>query len=279
MPAIQNAAIEYACTRLKDHGSRLYQPRSTPASIKKQSWTLQGSQQAVHGRRLTSTSLSPFVLAMLKPGDRALRLSRHPPSRGAHAEDLDPRRDHQSAEDIPSLITKAAQQGAAGWILDPRRTSSGVHVLSMLAGLQPLLGNGKMLTFQMSRARRTAWLENGALVEHFGCGSMQVDERLNEPDAPVALLVDHGTDGAGEGLAIAFTGRRHTCLIGERTAGSNEWGHYQTLSDAAALLVIDSQIKDRQGRGYPKGLTPEVSPFPRPQQSPPLRRILTLQLR
>ncbi len=79
-----------------------------------------------------------------------------PPRRGAHAEDLGPRRDHRWAEDLSTLTTKAAQQGAAGWILNPRRTSVGVHVLSMLAGLQPLRGNGKILTFQMSHARPTA---------------------------------------------------------------------------------------------------------------------------
>jgi carboxyl-terminal processing protease len=185
-PSATYPAIVYACTQLKDHSSHLQQPVDTPVAIQIQSRTTEiTAQQAAHGRRLTSTAPSPFLarqsflLAMLKHGDRHYAYLVVPFSERFHTEYADPRLRHKWAEELYSLVSNASQQGVQGWILDLRGNTGG-YLAPMLAGLQPLLGNGEVLNFRGPDTKHTMSIKDGASLDQFGFGHTSTEERIDE---------------------------------------------------------------------------------------------------
>ncbi len=262
-------AVAYACTQLMDHGSYLIEPAATPAQIQAESsQRIRISQQALHGRQLIARAGSPFsgrrllVLATLNMQHRRFAYIVIPSSRLIHAEDDAPGPRHKLAESLFSLILKGTAQGVHGWILDLRGNAKG-HVQDMPAALSALLGEGKVLTLRGPDSSQELRIHGAEVVEHTGFRHTWVDEhldenvRLNQEQAPVAILVDRATRGAGESLAIAFKGRPNTYFLGERTGGATEWGPHFLLPDGAILAIMSEQVFDRHREAYPEGLQPD----------------------
>jgi len=76
--------------------------------------------------------------------------------------------------------------------------------------------------------------------------------------APVVVLTGHGTSGAGECVAIAFKGRKHTWFIGEPTAG-NAIGKvgYPIVPGQVEIFIAETMPMDRSGRRYSRNLIPD----------------------
>ncbi len=89
-------------------------------------------------------------------------------------------------------------------------------------------------------------------------GNVEEKQIPDETKAPVVILLDRGTQSAGESLAIAFEGRKRTLFLGERTAGLTDSGTYWDLSDGAVLSIMSQRVYDRRGHDYPEGIEPET---------------------
>jgi C-terminal processing protease CtpA/Prc len=82
---------------------------------------------------------------------------------------------------------------------------------------------------------------------------------LQIPVRPVAVLIDGGTAGAGESLAIAFAGRRDERFIGSPTSSGAESVLHRALPDGALLWIPRGLEEDRHGHLYPHGVQPDVN--------------------
>jgi carboxyl-terminal processing protease len=269
-PAETYPAITYACLHLKDHSSHLEAPNGTPIAILNRIGSIRMlAVKEAHGRKLISDEPSPFadrssiVLAMLQSRGQRYAYLVIPYSAYPHRLDSDPRRHNEWAEDLFHLVTVAKQRGAQGWIVDLRGNTGG-YLSPMLAGLQSLLGDGNVLTLRGPGAKNRLSIKNGAVLNRAGFGRESVEANveekqiLDETKAPVVILLDRGTQSAGESLAIAFEGRKRTLFLGERTAGLTDSGTYWDLPDGAVLSIMSQRVYDRHGHDYLEGIEPET---------------------
>jgi C-terminal processing protease CtpA/Prc len=77
---------------------------------------------------------------------------------------------------------------------------------------------------------------------------------------PVAVLIGPVTGSSGEFIAIGFSARQKTILIGEPTAGfttANE-GFELPGKDNGIVLAV-SEAMDRNGNFYPNGVKPAIT--------------------
>ena len=147
----------------------------------------------------------------------------------------------------------AAARGDArcGWVLDLRNNGGG-NMWPMLAGLNPLLGDGP-LGFFVARdgSRSTPW--NARLPTGYSLA-----QQLRGLDSvPVAVLYGPNTGSSGEAVAIAFVNRPNTRSFGLSTAGFANANENLRLADGATVYVMHALDADRLGKVYGKQLEPD----------------------
>jgi C-terminal processing protease CtpA/Prc len=134
----------------------------------------------------------------------------------------------------------------------------------MLAGLEPLLGEGRV-----SGARNrtgVSWSElRAGKAEMVGPdGAPQVIAQTNAwaplpglDRVPVAVLIDDATASSAEGVAIALRGRANTRFFGAPTYGVSTSNEGFKLSDGANLVITTGVMIDRNGHDQAHGVTPD----------------------
>lgn len=153
---------------------------------------------------------------------------------------------------------------ACGYVVDLRGNGGG-NVWPMLAGLEPLLGEGRV----SGRRDRTGlhWTElhdgQAQMVEPGAAPQTVAHTRawakLNGLDArPVAVLIDDGAASSGEGVAVAFMGRKNTQFFGEHTYGVSTSNEGFKLSDGVNLVITTGVMTDRSGKDHADGVAPDV---------------------
>jgi len=138
-------------------------------------------------------------------------------------------------------------EGARKLIIDLRLTVEGA-AYPMLEGLSPLLGNGYFL----GNADCTGKILDMTRVDA-PAGRSKLGTRT-----PVVVLTGHGTGRAGECIAVAFRGRKHTIFIGEPTAGHTTAGNGHWIVNGQVQIVIaETMLADRTHRTYPRNVIPD----------------------
>ena len=128
----------------------------------------------------------------------------------------------QYSNELQRIIRALKQtKKVKGWVVDLRDNTGG-NSSPMVAGLEPLLGEGPL-----GRAR-------------------------------VAVLVNGETASSGELVAIGFIGRKNAVLIGQKTRGLCTSNEAYELSDGAALWISTTVFADRSGNQYENGITPDI---------------------
>ncbi|MFK2876673.1 S41 family peptidase [Rhodanobacter hydrolyticus] len=147
-------------------------------------------------------------------------------------------------------IGKLAPQVRCGWIVDLRGDTGG-NMYPMLAGLRPLLGDGKLGGFRDADGRMGTFAASspfdpaapaGPALEH----------------APVAVLYGPHTASSGEVVAVAFRGRPGTRSFGRPTAGLSTANTGFDLPDGSRLFLTTAVDVDRTGQAYGDKLQPDV---------------------
>lgn len=164
----------------------------------------------------------------------------------------------------------AAGPRACGYIVDLRGNTGG-NMAPMIAGLGVLLGDGPVGGYvgREGAGGGESWVVRGdRLMLRSGAGE-QVLLRVpgwtalpGAATAPVAVLIDGGTASSGEITAIAFAGRKRTVRFGAASYGVSTATSGFALSDGANLVIVDSLVRDRTGRRYPDGVTPDHATDP-----------------
>jgi carboxyl-terminal processing protease len=141
---------------------------------------------------------------------------------------MDPSEYDQASQRLLDSLYALEAEGARKFIIDLRLNAGGT-MFPMIAGLSPLLGDGR------SSAKRGM---------HAG--------------SPVVILTGHGTSSAGERVAVAFKGRKHTWFIGEPTAGDMTGNvRHWIVNGQVSIVIAETMLADRKHRCYPRNLIPD----------------------
>lgn len=273
-------AIAWACRQLHDRDrqcNKLMLPDWATASERA---SVQAAWQAAAPdprQELTSVPISPFAsrtkpdAALLRTADgKRYALLTLP---GSWIGTPYPRsaKDTLSAEhwaaELRLYIIKLNDAHPDGWIVDLRGVDGG-DLDAALLGLGPLMGSGVVLDYSNSSGIDTPWFYDNNTVgvqttDTQGNPHNAATLSLNGPDPflsdrPVAILFDQGTTHVGEGVAVAFAGRRKERSFGVHTEGWVGCCRRVPLSDGAALAINDGVAHDRNNHPYPEGLSPDV---------------------
>jgi carboxyl-terminal processing protease len=165
----------------------------------------------------------------------------------------------KAATNIQRLIRELDAQDPCGWIVDLRENTGG-NMWPMLAGIGPILGDGKAGSFVDSDGQEVDWsYQNGqALIGD------QVQVKVNEPayqlkavSPPVAVLTGINTASSGETIVVSFRGRPNTRSFGLYTAGLSTANQGFPLSDGAVMVLTTSVEADRTGQIYRDRIYPD----------------------
>jgi len=164
---------------------------------------------------------------------------------------------------LQQLIAALDQQHPRGWIIDLRGNGGG-NMWPMLAGLGPLLGEGKLGAFHDGGGKDSNWLYRDGTVGTEGSENWKYPRVEGEPyrvagNPAVAVLIDGGTASSGEAVAIAFRGRSRTRFFGEPTMEVSTNNTNFLLSDGANMILTIGVQVDRDGNEYQDGIQPDAS--------------------
>lgn len=166
-------------------------------------------------------------------------------------------------------LLAAAEHTPRGLVIDLRLNGGG-NIWPMLLGLQPMLGEGVMMTsigpqsppaiFGLSQ--RDAWIDWGAGPEsqlEFGATAPPpARARFHR----VAVLTGPWTMSSGEALTICLRTLPEVRVFGEKTAGLTTVTNFFPLSDGSVLVLPVSVMGDRAGVPAAGELAPdEAVPF------------------
>jgi C-terminal processing protease CtpA/Prc len=162
------------------------------------------------------------------------------------------------ADLLQQLVRDLDTDPTRRWVVDLRRNHGG-NMWPMLAGIGPVLGEGKVGAFLGSSRPDTFWSyqDGKAVLETYELARVQKPYRLKKPMPPVAVLTSRLTASSGEALVIAFRGRPRTRFLGEPTAGVPTGNEEKRLRDGAALFLYTTLEADRTGKAYEGKIDPD----------------------
>jgi carboxyl-terminal processing protease len=166
---------------------------------------------------------------------------------------------NRQATRIQQIVRDVDALAPCGWIVDLRENTGG-NMWPMLAGVGPILGEGRVGAFVSPDGERVDWTyvdgeaKDGDAVEAKVEGPAYA---LTEPSPPVAVLTGHSTVSSGEAIAVAFRGRPNTRSFGHLTAGLSTGTGEFVLSDGAWMMLAVCASADRTGQVYGSWIEPD----------------------
>ncbi|WP_310570689.1 S41 family peptidase [Gemmatimonas sp.] len=190
-------------------------------------------------RCVRTTATAPSV-----PADVGYLKATPTPNRGIRAE-------REAAVAVRTKLKSGDDNGAVHWIIDLRGYFMGTLPAAVI-GLSPIMGDGTV--FKMQYANNVVpFNANESSIKSNG-DELQIDLgrfKLSSQKRRIAVLVDGGTAGVGELLAIAFMGRSNTRVFGTPTCGIPPMRLVpQKLKDGAEFSLSAFRVQDRDGRVY-----------------------------
>jgi carboxyl-terminal processing protease len=160
---------------------------------------------------------------------------------------------------IQQIVRELDAFAPCGWILDLRENTGG-SMWPMLAGVGPVLGEGRVGAFVSADGQQDDWIYANGQARMGDDVLTEVEGPtyvLAEPLPPVAVLIGPSTISAGEAIAIAFRGRPNTRSFGHLTAGLSTGPWEFVLSDGAWMMLVVSAFADRTGQVYGSWIVPD----------------------
>jgi carboxyl-terminal processing protease len=159
-----------------------------------------------------------------------------------------------------AVITAIDQRPSRGWVIDLRLDTGGSYS-PMIAGIGPILGNGRFFGWVWADGRE-GWvtytdgriLGSGQDVPDYS-GEAPVPHELAR--LPVAVLTSPQTRSAGEVTTLAFVGRTGARRFGETTSGKTTGTVTHFLFDGTTLALAEVAMMDRLGATHLSGVEPD----------------------
>lgn len=166
------------------------------------------------------------------------------------------------AQKYHDIIRELDTGAVCGWVVDMAGNPGG-NMWPMLAGVGPILGEGKSGTFIDADGVRTPWFyEDGAAgIERRGqrvaVTRVPRPYTLRRPNPPVAVITGISTASAAEAVVIAFRGRPGSRSFGTMTAGLPTANTSYEMRDGAVVVLTTAWEADRNGVVYKGRIVPE----------------------
>lgn len=164
------------------------------------------------------------------------------------------------AQAIQDAIRKLDAQNPIGWVIDLTYNRGG-NMWPMLAGIGPLLNEGKLGAFYTADGVTIPWFYKNGEV---GAGrdsflKLPNPYKLKNKTLPIAVFVSHRTASSGEAIAVSLKGRAKVKLFGEPSAGLSTANDNYNLKDGAQLILTSAVFKDNTGQLYGGRILPDVN--------------------
>jgi hypothetical protein len=192
------------------------------------------------------------------------------------------------ADTTLAMIKTLDANKPCGWILDLRNNPGGTWA-AMLAGLNPLIGNGQFAGLVDGDNNKAYFYVNNGEAGIYDPSTRQNYPQvtasstytLSHPNAPVAILQGPLTASAGELIVLGFKG----APMAERTFGTETYGVTTVPAgeylppDSAYLNITAAVMFDRTGKVYGDVIPPDqripLAPTDTVVRSPGLRDAAT----
>lgn len=141
------------------------------------------------------------------------------------------------------------EENICGWVIDLRNNQGG-NMYPMIAGLGPILEEGKLGEFHTPDTVATwQYVEGKAIGEHVNA-TVKNPYKIEATDIPVAVLIGPKTASSGEAVAISFMSKPNTKTFGLPSGGYTTGNSAYDLSDGATLIIAGAVMADRTGKAY-----------------------------
>ena len=163
------------------------------------------------------------------------------------------------ATEIQEIIRQIDKDSPCGWIVDLRQNIGG-SMWPMLAGIGPILGEGRAGAFVSPDGEQIGWTYTEGQAwegDSLQAAVTGTAYELGNPSPPVAVLTGPRTSSSGEAIAVAFRGRPNTRSFGQATMGLSTANESFELSDGARIFLTVSVFVDRTGQEYGGVIAPD----------------------
>ncbi|SRR5579862_427617 len=161
------------------------------------------------------------------------------------------------SQSLSDSLCALLKDGVTGVILDLRLDNGGA-MYPMMLGLEQLLGQGKIGSFEGSGNQSWIVKDNNFYLDTLLLTTINPNCQIPKKDMPVVVLIGPGTGSSGEFLAMAFKNRKNTLFIGSESAGYVTSTHGFPINDAVSVLLAVGYGRDRTGHVYEKALLPDI---------------------
>jgi C-terminal processing protease CtpA/Prc len=163
------------------------------------------------------------------------------------------------ATTLQAAIARLDANAPIGWLVDLTDNGGG-NMWPMLAGLGPILGEGRLGGFVFPDGPPVPWFY---VAGQAGVGNSCLTQTATDPyclqnnDVPVAVLTSGRTASSGEAVALAFCGRVWTRRFGTPTRGLTSANEGFSLPDGATIMLTVATFVDRMGQTCDGALAPD----------------------
>lgn len=164
------------------------------------------------------------------------------------------------AQRIQDSLCKGITSSTRGIIIDLRLNAGG-NIYPMLAGLSNVLGDGDVSITRNEKGKissRTS-IQGNKIIQDGLVRTMLTNNCGDLTGLPVAVITGPITGSSGEAMAIAFTGRKKTTLIGEATGGYTTANNgFLLAGEHYGMVLAVDYMTDRSGKPYYDDVKPDI---------------------
>lgn len=163
------------------------------------------------------------------------------------------------ADSLQTLLRGMDKQQPLGWIIDLRDNFGG-NCWPMLAGLGPLIENEDCAYFSSKGilSKPIRYTNGASRVGDEAEVTVTKPYSMSNRNLKTAVLVAKRTASSGELVAVCFSQRPNTVLMGITTGGLSTNNRMFKMSDGAMLNLTTSVYADRMKKEFPAGIVPDV---------------------
>ena len=145
------------------------------------------------------------------------------------------------ADQFKTALQSLTDSGAQSLVIDVRHNGGG-RVKEMSAALDPLLGEGTIMTLRMKNGSETVYTSDADRI-----------------DLPIAVLIDDQSISAAEFFAAALQEYDRATLVGTHTTGKGRAQRTYQLSDGSAVNLSVEEYFTPKGKSLADvGIAPDI---------------------
>ncbi|MEO6906141.1 MAG: S41 family peptidase [Ginsengibacter sp.] len=184
--------------------------------------------------------------------DKNIGYLRIPSMGGGSKEQFD-----RKAQSLNDSLCVLLNKNIKGIILDARLDGGGA-MFPMILGVKHLLSDGYIGSFRTKKKEDWYIKNNGFFIDTTLLTEVKPRCNVNAEFMPVVILIGPGTGSSGEFFLMAFKGRKHTILLGSKTAGWITVNDGIPINDTAFINLSVGYGADKNGKIYKEALEPDI---------------------